>query len=370
MSETARKVRAEDAFDVEACAAWLQRNGAADIDLNAVPEVRQFSGGVSNLTYLLSYPDGDLILRRPPRGDHHKGAHNMSREYTIQTALGEHLSYVPKTVALCEDSSVISTPFYVMQRLVGPIPRKEMPAEVELTPDQVAVLCRNVIDLLVDLHSVDVEATGLAGLGKGPGYVKRQVDSWSERYRRAKTWNVGSFETVMRWLAENAPEDKPHTLVHNDFRFDNVVLDETDLTQPIGLLDWELATVGDPLMDLANSLGYWIEAGDGPLLKAFRRQPTHLPGMMTREQVVAYYCSRTGTRVTNREWAWYQVFGLFRVAVIAQQVYQRYLSGQTTNKQFRLFGIAVVLLELRCRKIIRQTRRLSPDVANAPVGAA
>lgn len=364
-----RPVRDEDAFDVTAMARWLAANAApGEVDLSTVPEVRQFSGGVSNLTYLLHYPGGDLILRRPPKGTHHKGAHDMAREHRVQTALGRFLPYVPRTVALCADTSVIGTPFYVMRRVEGPIPRKELPPGVDLDREQVAVLCRNVVDLLVDLHRVDLHSTGLTDLGKGPGYVRRQVQGWSERYRRARTWNVGSFEKVIRWLADNQPEDRPHTLVHNDFRFDNVVLDPADPTRPIGLLDWELATVGDPLMDLASSLGYWIQADDGPLMQAFRRQPTHLPGMMTREEVVAYYCRRTGARVTKRQWAWYQVFGLFRVAVIAQQVYQRYLKRQTTNRQFRLFGVAVILLELRCRRIIAAARRMSPAEADAPVG--
>ena len=367
----AREVRAEDAFDVLAMAAWLAGNadsGRTEVDVSAVPEVRQFPGGVSNLTYLLRYPDGDLILRRPPKGAHSKGAHDMGREHRIQSALASVLPCVPRTVAYCGDAAVIGTPFYVMQRLVGPIPRKEIPYDVRLSREEVAALCRNVIDLLVELHAVDLESTGLAAMDKGPGYVRRQVEGWSERYRAARTWNVGTFEKVMVWLADNQPADHAHTLVHNDFRFDNVVLDPDDLTRPIGLLDWELATVGDPLMDLANSLGYWIQADDGALMNAFRRQPTHLPGMMTREEVVTYYCQRSGQRVTNRDWAWYEVFGLFRVAVIAQQVYKRYLAKQTTNKAFRLFGLAVVMLELRCRRIIARAQRMSPERANAPVG--
>jgi aminoglycoside phosphotransferase (APT) family kinase protein len=366
-----RQVRDEDAFDVTAMSAWLAahaRPESTKTDLSAVPDVRQFSAGVSNLTYLLRYPDGELILRRPPKGTHHKGAHDMGCEYRIQTQLAQVLDYVPRTVALCEDDAVIGTPFYVMERLVGPIPRKNLPRDVQLDRERTAALCRNVVGLLADLHAVDLAATGLGDLGKGDGYVRRQVEGWSERYRKARTWNVGSFERVMHWLADNQPPDRAHTLVHNDFRFDNIVLDPKDPTRPVGLLDWELATVGDPLTDLANCLGYWIEADDGRHMQAFRRQPTHLPGMMTREQVVAYYCARTGIDVTNEEWAWYQVFGLFRVAVIAQQVYQRYLAKQTTNKQFRFFCVAVVLLGLRCRRIISATRRMTAEVADAQVG--
>jgi aminoglycoside phosphotransferase (APT) family kinase protein len=365
-------IRREDEFDVEAMAAWLAGQtpvGSTDIDITVVPEVRQFSGGASNLTYLLRYPDGDLILRRPPKGVHPKGAHDVAREHRIQAQLSRSLPYVPRTVAFCEDPEVVGTPFYVMQRLDGLIARKNMPPELSLDHHQTSILCRNVIDLLVQLHAVDVDSTGLSDLGKGQGYVRRQVDGWSQRYRRARTWNVGSFGGVMGWLSEHQPEDRPHTLVHNDFRFDNVVLDRYDPTRPIGLLDWELATVGDPLVDLANTLGYWVQADDSRLLKSFRRQPTHLPGMMTREQVIAYYCAQAGTTVTNRQWAWYQVFGLFRIAVIAQQIYQRYMSKQTTNKQFRSFGIAVVLFELRCRRVIAAAARMPAKFADAQVGS-
>jgi aminoglycoside phosphotransferase (APT) family kinase protein len=365
-------IRREDAFDVEAMAAWLTGHtpvGSTDIDITAAPEVQQFSGGASNLTYLLRYPDGDLILRRPPKGIHHGGAHDVAREHRIQAQLSRALPYVPRAVAFCADPEVIGTPFYVMQRLDGLIARKNMPPELSLDRHQTSALCRNVIDLLVQLHAVDVGSTGLSDLGKGEGYVRRQVDGWSQRYRRARTWNVGSFEGVMAWLAEHQPADRPHTLVHNDFRFDNVVLDRDDPTRPVGLLDWELATVGDPLVDLANTLGYWVQDDDSRLLKSFRRQPTHLPGMMTREQVIAYYCAQAGTTVTNRQWAWYQVFGLFRIAVIAQQIYQRYMNKQTTNKQFRSFGIAVVLFELRCRRVIAAAARMPAEIADARVGS-
>lgn len=368
----ARPVRAEDAFDVAAVAAWPAAHAdpaRAGVDPSAVPEVRQVAGGVSNLTYLLRYPDGDLVLRRPPRGQHTGTAHDVAREYRIQDALGRVLPAVPRTVALCEDPAVIGTPFSVVRRVEGPIPRRELPPGVELSREQVARLCRTVVDLLVDLHRVDVAAAGLTDLDRGPGYVRRQVENWTRRYARARTRDVPRFGRVTAWLAAHQPADRPHAVVHNDFRFDNVVLDPADPTRPAGLLDWELATVGDPLMDLASALGYWVQADDGPLFRRFSRQPTTLPGMMTREEVVAYYCARTGQRVTNAEWAWYEVFGLFRVAVIAQQVYARYRSGQTTNPAFRSFGIAVRLLERRCRSGIRRAGRLTPDRAAAQVGS-
>ncbi|MCQ4121873.1 phosphotransferase family protein [Rhodococcus tibetensis] len=350
-----RDVRADDAFDIDAFSIWL-RTHVPDEPLIGVPEVRQFSGGASNLTYLLEYADRELILRRPPGGRRSKGAHDMSREYRVQSALAPVFDYAPATVALCEDPGVIGTPFYLMERLDGLIPRKELPPELTLTPAQVHTMCTNVLDILVDLHKINPDAAELTWMSKGPGYVTRQIAGWTERYRGAKTWNVGSFESVMSWLDRNQPRDRSAVVIHNDFRFDNIVLDRTQPTQPIGLLDWEMATIGDPLMDLGGALAYWVQNDDGPAFKFFRRQPTHVRGMLTRDEVVEYYCRQMGIGLGDREWAFYEVFGLFRLAVICQQIYYRYHHKQTTNKAFRFFGIAVVLLEQRCRSIIRRSR--------------
>ncbi|WP_431969052.1 phosphotransferase family protein [Nocardia sp. bgisy134] len=356
----ARAVRDEDAFDVAALARWLgdhARPGWRE-RLTGVPVVEQFSGGASNLTYLLRYPGGaELILRRPPTGTKAEGAHDMAREYRIQSALHPVYPLAPATVALCEDPAVLGGPFYVMERVAGPIPRKELPRHTPRDPESVAALCRRVIDLLVDLHEVDIETAGLADLGKGEGYVARQVTGWSARYRAARTRNVGSFERVMAWLDRNQPADRGAVLIHNDFRFDNIVFDPDDATVPVALLDWEMATVGDPLMDLGGALAYWVQADDGPLFRRFRRQPTHVPGMMTRAEVVDYYCRRTGIELTEDQWVFYEVFGLFRLAGICQQIYHRYYHGQTTNPAFRWFGIAVIALEWRCRRIIRRAEK-------------
>lgn len=351
----AREVRAEDAFDVDALATWLLTELPAD-GLTGLPYVRQFSGGASNLTYLLQFPDRDLILRRPPSGRRAEGAHDMAREYRVQTALGPVFDFVPATVALCEDPAVLGAPFYLMDRVDGLISRKELPPDLDLSTRQVRTLCTNVLDVLIDLHSIDPETAGLGWMSKGPGYVDRQVRGWSDRYRSAKTWNVGSFEKVMSWLADNRPVERGSVVIHNDFRFDNIVLDRDDPTCPLALLDWEMATIGDPLMDLGGALAYWVEPGDGVAAKAFRRQPTHVPGMFTRREVVEYYCRGTGIGLTDREWAFYEVFGLFRLAVICQQIYYRYFHKQTTNPAFRFFGVAVVLLQRRCHKIIRGFR--------------
>ncbi|MFC7504448.1 phosphotransferase family protein [Nocardioides sp. CPCC 206347] len=339
----ASAVREEDAFDVAAVAAWLGRD---------IREVRQFSGGASNLTYLLKTDDKDLILRRPPAGTKAKSAHDMGREYRIQSALAPVFPYVAPMVAFCEDDSVIGSEFYVMERVAGHIPRKEL--GLDLTPEQVRALCTNVLDLLVDLHAVDPEAAGLTTLGKGEGYVARQVGGWIGRFGKAKTWNVPSYKKVMKWLDQNQPADRATCLIHNDFRFDNVVLDEADPTRPIALLDWEMATLGDPLMDLGAVTSYWVQADDSKLFRQFRRQPTHLPGMLTRKEVVDYYLAKSGFELTDKEWAFYEVFGMFRLAVILQQIYYRYHHKQTSNPAFKSFWIASHVLHRRCLTIIKQ----------------
>lgn len=339
--EGARPVRDEDAFDVEAVSAWLRAHAEEPYaaDLADTPEVRQFSGGASNLTFLLRYPARDLILRRAPSGTKARGAHDMGREYHIQRQLQPVFPYVAAMVAFCDDPAVLGSDFYVMERLDGVVPRADMCAEV-LTPDRARRLSLAMVEVLAELHAVDPEAAGLGDLSKGWGYVRRQVDGWSTRYRNARTEDVPALEEVMAWLAEHQPDDVGQCVIHNDFKLDNVVLDRDDPTRIIGVLDWEMATVGDPLMDLGGNLAYWVQADDGEML-ALRRVPTHLPGMLTRQEFVAAYAERTGLSVTPEQWRFYEVFGHFRLAVIAQQIYYRYYHGQTTNELYAFFGEAV-----------------------------
>lgn len=348
MNDGARAVREEDAFDVAAVDAWVQGKLP---QLTGPPEVRQFSGGASNLTYLLRYPERELILRRPPAGTKAASAHDMAREYRVQESLKPVFPYVAEMVGLCQDEGVIASDFYVMERLEGTILRKEIPSDLGLDEAGRRRLCESVIDRLVDLHAVDPAAAGLADMGKGPGYVRRQVEGWSRRYRAAKTWNVPSFERVMRWLDANQPDDVGTCVIHNDFRLDNVVLAPDDPQRIVGILDWEMATVGDPLMDLGGALAYWVEADDDRLMHVLRRQPTHVPGMLTRDEVVAHYAARSGRQIDN--WAFYEVFGLFRLATIAQQIYYRYHHKQTRNPAFRHFWLGVRYLDRRCRRIVR-----------------
>jgi aminoglycoside phosphotransferase (APT) family kinase protein len=348
-ADGSREVRAEDAFDVAAMDGWLRSEGAALPD--GLPEVRQFTGGSSNLTYLLRYDGHELILRRPPAGTKARGAHDMGREFTIQSGLRPVFRYVPRMVAHCTDDDVIGSEFYVMERIAGTVPHHDL--GVDLPPQQVHTLCETVIDILVELHRVDVTAAGLADLGKGEGYVERQITGWTARYRKARTWNVPRFEKVMAWLDANRPDDVATCLIHNDYRLDNVVLAPDDPLRVVGVLDWELATIGDPLMDLGSSMAYWVQADDDWAFRRFRRQPTHLPGMMTRAEVVEYYCERSGLKPEN--WTFYEVYGLFRLAAIVQQIYYRYHHKQTRNPAFKNLWWAVIMLERRCRRLMARS---------------
>jgi aminoglycoside phosphotransferase (APT) family kinase protein len=347
--DQARAVRDEDAFDVARVDAFLKQHIAA---LEGAPAVKQFPGGASNLTYLLHYSNRELVLRRPPRGAKAKSAHDMMREARIMGALKASYPYVPAILARCDDESVIGQDFYVMERLNGTILRRDLPPELGLDREGVRALCLGFVDRLIELHQVDATQPGLKELGKGEGYIARQLAGWSERWRQAATEGSDPCDDVIAWLGAQQPaHDNGSCVIHNDFRFDNVVLAASNPLDIVGVLDWELATIGDPLMDLGSSLAYWVQADDDPVFQSFRRQPTHEAGMLTRREVVAYYGERTGMDVSR--WRFYEVFGLFRLMVIIQQIYRRYALGQTTNPQFAGFGDAAKYMGMRCRRLIR-----------------
>ena len=323
-------VREEDRFDVAAMHAWLR----GYVGFDELPEVMQFRSGASNLTYLLKYPGRELVLRRPPVGMKAASAHDMKREFLIQSRLQPVYPLVPSMGALCDDQSVIGSDFYVMDRVVGDIFRRDIPESA--TAADVSVMADSLINGLVQLHAVD--ASILSELNKGPGYVQRQVEGWSKRYRNALTDDVPNGEKVMAWLDANRPDDVDSCVIHGDWRIDNVVFD-LEQARIVGVLDWELATVGDPLMDLGSALAYWVDRDDEPAFASLRRQPSHLPGMPTREEFVARYVQLSGRACAD--FTFYEVFGLFRLAVIIQQIWARYRAGQTTNPAFAGFGDAV-----------------------------
>ena len=351
--EGAAAVRGEDAFDVKAVTAWLAANALDPTGIGGVPAVQQFTGGASNLTYLLSYAARDLILRRPPAGTKAKGAHDMGREFGIQQALAPVFPLAPTMVGYCADESVIGSEFYVMDRLEGLILRRDIPEGVGLDAEADRDrLCRSAIDALVALHEADLDRSGLRSLDRGPGYVERQVGGWIGRYGRARTPDVGDFAATIAWLQANQPVERTHTMIHKDFRFDNLVLDRADPTRIVGVLDWELATVGDPILDLGSGLAYWCQADDPEDVQAIRLQPTNAPGMWTRDQVWTAYADARGITVSPTERLFAEVFGTFRLAGIAQQIYYRAFHKQTTNPMAQAMGYVVRVLEAHAQQLL------------------
>jgi aminoglycoside phosphotransferase (APT) family kinase protein len=334
-------VREEDRFDVAKMHEWLR----PFIGVDELPEVMQFRSGASNLTYLLQYPGRELVLRKPPFGTKAASAHDMKREFLIQSRLQPVYPLVPTMIAMCDDQAVMGSDFYVMERVVGDIFRRDVPEGV--TPADVSVMAESLITGLAQLHAVD--ASILSELNKGPGYVQRQVEGWSKRYRNALTDDVPNGEKVMAWLEANRPDDVASCVIHGDWRIDNVVFD-LKAARIVGVLDWELATVGDPLMDLGSALAYWVDRDDEPAFASLRRQPSHLPGMPTREEFVQKYLQLSGRRCDD--FTFYEVFGLFRLAVIIQQIWARYRAGQTTNPAFAGFGDACNTLVNRAERLI------------------
>jgi aminoglycoside phosphotransferase (APT) family kinase protein len=319
--------------------------------LNGKLQINQFPKGHSNLTYLLTVEDREFVLRRPPFGRKAKSAHDMSREYRILKALRPVYRYCPEPFIYSEDETIMGCPFYIMERIKGIILRRDFPADLILTPPQVKELYHKVLSIQYELHTIDYISIGLENLGKPDGYVKRQVTGWSERYRAAKTADAPDAEKVMAWLEEHMPADtKEPGIIHNDFKLDNIVLDESNPLNVVGVLDWEMATIGDPLMDLGSSLAYWIQNNDHPDMQAIRMMPTNAEGAPTRKELACHYSELSGLKIDNFDF--YYCFGLFRLAVIAQQIYYRYYHGQTKDERFQAMIFGVHVLVNAARRIV------------------
>nr|WP_314483179.1 phosphotransferase family protein [uncultured Pseudomonas sp.] len=351
LTDESTQVRSGEALDLAAIDRYLKAHIGG---LAGEPSVSQFPGGASNLTYLVTYPGRELVLRRPPFGQKAKSAHDMGREFRILNQLNSGFPYCPKAYAYCTDTSLIGSEFYVMERVKGVILRSDIPPALNLDAGRTTALCKSFIDRLVDLHRVDYNACGLGDLGKPDGYVQRQIEGWTSRYDKAMTPDAPCWEQVKAWLRDKMPADHvTPAIVHNDYRFDNVILDADNPMRIIGVLDWEMATLGDPLMDLGNSLAYWIQADDPAPVQLMRRQPSNAPGMLTRRQFVDYYAERAGIDLDNFDY--YYCYGLFRLAGIVQQIYYRYFHGQTQDKRFAQFIHMNRLLEQMTLQVIAKS---------------
>jgi aminoglycoside phosphotransferase (APT) family kinase protein len=294
--------------------------------------VRQFPSGHSNLTYSLHLGGRELVLRRPPFGSKVKTAHDMGREFRVLSKLHDAYPPAPKVLVYCDDDTILGAPFYLMEPIHGIIIRRELPAGLHFSPALAHRLSESFIDNLAVLHGLDYAKIGLADLGKPQGYLERQVRGWIERYAASKTHDLPEVDQISAWMLKNMPASSGAALIHNDYKYDNVVLDPSNLTRIVGVLDWEMCTIGDPLTDLGTALAYWINLDDPEELQKISWGPTNLPGSLTRAQLAERYARVTGRDVSHM--AFYLAFARFKIAVIVQQIYYRYHMGLTKDERF------------------------------------
>jgi aminoglycoside phosphotransferase (APT) family kinase protein len=305
-------------------------------------KILQFPSGHSNLTYSLHLGAKKLILRRPPLGSKVKSAHDMSREFRVLSKLHSVYAPAPEVILYCDDASVIGAPFYVMQPIHGIIIRKRLPSGLNFPSETARRLSESFIDNLIRLHLVDYAAAGLSDLGKPEGYLQRQVRGWTERYYGSKTQDYPEVEKISHWILAHTPTTNAVSLIHNDYKYDNVVLDSSQITRIVGVLDWEMCTIGDSLADLGTALGYWVDATDPEELQENRWGPTTEPGSLTRAEIVHYYSKNSGCDASQI--AFYLAFARFKLAVIVQQIYFRYHQGLTKDERFATMPETVRML--------------------------
>jgi aminoglycoside phosphotransferase (APT) family kinase protein len=346
-------VRAGDALDAAALTVWLHANAPALLGDSTAPlSIRQFGGGFSNLTYAVSIGERTVVLRRPPRGVARGVAHDMQREFLLLSALHPTTVPVPEPLAFCDDDRVLGAPFYLMEHVPGIILRNAPPADVAFSPEIASRLADAFVQQLAALHALDVSALGVQELQRPTGYVQRQIAGWSRRWEASRTSAVPTLDAVSMWLEANQPPDAGASLIHNDFKYDNLVLDTAELTHIRAILDWEMATVGCPLMDLGTSLAYWVESSDPPLLRALGLGITTAAGTPGRVELAARYAAVSGRALPDL--VFYYVFGVFKLAVVAQQIFARHARGLTSDPRFARLDEAVrVLAELATSAIAR-----------------
>jgi aminoglycoside phosphotransferase (APT) family kinase protein len=319
----------------------------ADGDLS----VRQFGGGKANLTYLLDYGSHQYVLRRPPLGDVAESAHDMKREFTVLDRLHDAFPLAPEAFVYCDDDGVIGSEFFVMERRTGVVVRESMPEAYAGMDDAPERMSAALIDTLADFHAVDYEDIGLSDLGRPEGFIERQIKGWHRRWQQAKHEDLPVVEHVYHWLLENQPSETDATLVHNDYKLDNLMLAPDDPGDPVAVLDWDMCTLGDPLSDLGAVLTYWVQADDPEPFRQFATMPVD-DRFPTRAELVKRYADRSGRDTSDI--GFYHVLGLFRLTVIVAQIYIRYVRGQTQDERFA--GLAP-MIEITARAAADRAQR-------------
>ncbi|RIK18092.1 MAG: phosphotransferase family protein [Anaerolineae bacterium] len=311
--------------------------------------VRQFGGGAANLTYLLDYGAEQYVLRRPPLGPVAASAHDMGREYRVLSVLHQAYPYAPRAFLFCDDLSVIGAPFFVMERRQGVVVRRTMPEAYAAMPNAARRMSEALVDALAAFHAVDYDALGLGGLGKPAGFIDRQIEGWYRRWHAAKTADLPDMDAVYAWLKANQPANTRVSLVHNDYKLDNVMLAAGDPGRVVAVFDWDMCTLGDPLADLGALLTYWTEPSDPPYLQATAMMPLGEPGFLSRAKLVARYAAKSGRAVEAIDF--YHALGLFRLTVIIAQIYIRYARGQTQDSRFAAMEFMIPALARRAREL-------------------
>jgi len=329
-SDNTIDVRKEEALHLDNLKLFLHGNNLIN-DLKSDIETRRFSGGFSNLTYLLKVENKEYVLRRPPFGAVKRG-HDMSREYKVLSNLYKEFIKIPKVFAFTDDESVLGAPFYVMEKANGIIIDYKEAKKRNINPSDFKTISNTWLDTFIELHNVDYKAAGLEDLGKPDGYVERQITNWAKQYEKAKTDDIAKSELVIKWLQTNQPKESYSSLIHNDFKYDNVMFKDNSWAEINTILDWEMCTLGDPLMDLGTSLSYWVTEDDMDVLKKGLPSPTVFKGNPNRLDIVELYSKKSGRPINNL--VFYYVYGLFKLSVIVQQIYYRYHNGYTTDKRF------------------------------------
>jgi aminoglycoside phosphotransferase (APT) family kinase protein len=345
-----RPVRPGEELD----AARLQPLLARELGAAGPLAIEQFPSGHSNLTYLVRAGEREWVLRRPPFGTQVKTAHDMGREHRILARLHAVYPLAPRPVLYCDDPSVLGAPFYLMERIRGVILRLDPPPGLDFPPARARHLGEAFVDNLVRLHALDYQAAGLGELGRPDGYVARQVSGWSKRYADARTDDIPEMEMLAGWLGAHLPKESGAALIHNDYKYDNLVLDPDEPTRIVGVLDWEMSTLGDPLMDLGTALGYWVEAGDPPELQSVRMCATTLPGSLTRRELAERYGRASGRDVSDL--VFYYAFALFKIAGVAQQIYARFRAGLTHDERFAKFIDSVRCMSRTAARAVEKGR--------------
>ena len=323
------EVRTDERFDLERLGSWLRgRLPGAEGAL----WVRQFGGGHANLSYLLRFGDREFVLRRPPLGPIAPSSHDMAREHRVLRAVPDAFPLAPRSYVYCDDPAIIGADFHVLERRPGIIIHTELPATYLGRPALNRGIGEMLIDVLAELHRVDPAAVGLDQLGHPEGFVRRQLEGWIRRWQAAKDREVAAVDQVIEWLSAAPPDSPRVSLLHNDYKLDNMMVDAADPSRPTAVLDWDMCTRGDPLMDLGYLLNFWVEADDDPAWFEAAAMPTWHPGFPTRAQAIARYGERTGFDLERVRW--YQVFGTFKLAVVLQQIYVRFQRGQTQDQRF------------------------------------